>query len=188
MLYLRTTSIVLISLALVGIVGAYDNGLALTPQVRHTLRIPPPARLPETPSSRSPLQMGWNTWNAFGCNINETIILNAARSIKSEGLDKLGYNYVIIDDCWQGARRDNTTGVIPADPVKFPSGLKTLVNEIHGMGLKAGIYSSSGTMTCGHHIGSLDHEQTDAQAWADDGFDYLKYDNCYNLVSAISQV
>ncbi|EPQ25728.1 uncharacterized protein PFL1_06722 [Pseudozyma flocculosa PF-1] len=135
---------------------AYNNGLARTPQ------------------------RGWNTWNSYGCSISEDVILDAAQAIVDEGLDRLGYEYVIIDDCWQGARRDNDTGIIPADAVRFPNGLRHVVERIHALGLKAGIYSSAGTMTCGRRIGSLDHETTDANAWAADGFDYLKYDNCFN--------
>lgn len=87
---------------------------------------------------------------------------------------------VIIDDCWQGAERDPKTQEIPADPKKFPSGMKALADKIHGLGLKAGIYSSAGVKTCGGRIGSLDMETVDAKSWADAGFDYLKYDNCYN--------
>ncbi|PWN54295.1 glycoside hydrolase [Violaceomyces palustris] len=151
-----TIFVALIPLVLASFTKALDNGLALTPQ------------------------MGWNTWNSYGCNINENIILDAAKAIKAEGLDKFGYNYVVIDDCWQADQRDPETKVIPADPKKFPRGLKAVVDEINALGLKAGIYSSAGTMTCGHHIGSLDYEEIDAKAWAEDGFEYLKYDNCFN--------
>lgn len=151
-----TTFAALVPLALAGFASAYNNGLALTPQ------------------------MGWNTWNTFACNISEDTILSAAKSIKSEGLDKLGYNYVIIDDCWQADQRDPDTKEIPANPEKFPNGLKPIVDEIKALGLKAGIYSSAGTMTCGHHIGSLGCEDVDAKSWSNAGFEYLKYDNCFN--------
>ena len=81
---------------------------------------------------------------------------------------------MVIDDCWQ-AGRDATTGKINVDTTKFPSGFKNLTDELHNMGFKAGIYSSAGTMTCGHHEGSLDHEEIDAQTFANDwNFDYLK--------------
>ncbi|EFP88576.1 hypothetical protein PGT21_036540 [Puccinia graminis f. sp. tritici] len=141
-------------LALTG-VWAHDNGLAITPP------------------------MGWNTWNKYGCNINEDLILSAAKAIKSEGLDKLGYTYVNIDDCWQAPHRGPNNEPI-ADPEKFPSGIKHLSNQIHALGLKLGIYSDAGTYTCGKRFGSLGYEINDAQAYADWGVDYLKYDNCYN--------
>ncbi|KAI9610890.1 hypothetical protein H4Q26_008734 [Puccinia striiformis f. sp. tritici PST-130] len=134
---------------------AYDNGLALTPP------------------------MGWNTWNKYGCNINEDLILSAAKAIKSEGLDKLGYTYINIDDCWQAPHRGPRDEPV-ADPEKFPNGIKHLSDKIHELGLKLGIYSDAGTYTCGKRFGSLGFEEGDAQAYADWGIDYLKYDNCYN--------
>ncbi|SPO27938.1 probable alpha-galactosidase [Ustilago trichophora] len=151
-----TTFATLIPLALAGFASALNNGLARTPQ------------------------MGWNTWNTFACNISEETILSAAHAIKDEGLDKLGYNYVVIDDCWQADQRDPDTKVLPANPEKFPSGLKKVVDEIKGLGLKAGIYSSAGIMTCGHHIGSLGYEEVDAKSYSEAGFEYLKYDNCFS--------
>lgn len=125
-------------------------------------------------------QMGWNTWNYHGCNITEDIILTAAKQLKASGLKDKGYDIVWIDDCWQADRRDPETGEIPANPEKFPKGLKSLTDQIHDMGFQAGIYSSAGTLTCGGKVGSLDHEEIDARSWANAGFDALKYDNCYN--------
>ncbi|SYW75718.1 probable alpha-galactosidase [Ustilago bromivora] len=151
-----TTFTTLVPLAFAGFASALNKGLALTPQI------------------------GWNTWNTFACNISKHTILPAARAIKAENLDKYGYNYVIIDDCWQADQRDPETKVLPANPDKFPGGLKKVVDEIKNLGLKAGIYSSAGVMTCGHHIGSLGYEDIDAKAWSDDGFEYLKYDNCFS--------
>jgi hypothetical protein len=95
------------------------------------------------------------------------------------GLDKLGYEYVNLDDCWMLEER-TADGHFIVDPVAFPSGMKALGDYIHSQGLKFGIYSSAGTMTCAGRAGSLDHEKIDAQDWADWGVDYLKYDNCYN--------
>lgn len=89
--------------------------------------------------------MGWNTWNKYGCNVDEQLILNAAKAIASSGLKDLGYNYVIIDDCWQKNEREKSKELL-ADPVKFPRGIKPLVDDIHKLGLKAGIYSSAGTL------------------------------------------
>ena len=90
--------------------------------------------------------MGWNTWNKFACNISEKLIRETADKIKAIGLDKYGYNYVNIDDCWQQVNRTADGHVQVTD--KFPSGMKSLGDYIHSLGLKFGIYSSAGTKTC----------------------------------------
>ncbi|KAJ3528219.1 hypothetical protein NM688_g8024 [Phlebia brevispora] len=124
--------------------------------------------------------MGWNTYNHFGCDISENTILGAANAIIDNKLDKLGYEYVLIDDCWQAPSRDAATGAPVADPNKFPNGMKDLSDKIHDLGLKFGLYSNAGTYTCGGRFGSLGYEEIDAQTYAEWGVDYLKYDNCYN--------
>ncbi|ORY86206.1 alpha-galactosidase [Protomyces lactucae-debilis] len=134
---------------------ALDNGLARTPQ------------------------MGWNNWNAYGCDINETIILENAHALVDTGLKDLGYNYLVMDDCWSLKHRSPTGQLIP-DPAKFPSGITALVNQIHSLGLLFGMYADAGLMTCGMYPGSLGYEQQDAQQFAAWQIDYLKYDNCYN--------
>ena len=94
------------------------------------------------------------------------------------GLAKLGYNFVNLDDCWQASTRD-ANGLIQADPIRFPSGLKALGEYIHAKGLKFGIYSSAGFKTCQAYPASLGLEEADAASYAAWGVDYLKYDNCY---------
>ncbi|KAF8128065.1 glycoside hydrolase superfamily [Mycena galopus ATCC 62051] len=86
-------------------------------------------------------QMGWNTWNSFSCNIDEDLILSSAQAIKDKNLTSFGYEckYVVIDDCWQAASRDNTTGAPVEDPVRFPNGLKHVADQIHSLGLKASL-------------------------------------------------
>lgn len=96
--------------------------------------------------------------------MNETVILDSARRIVSLGFKDLGYEYVVMDDCWSAGR--NESGYLIANPKKFPTGMKALANKIHEMGLKIGIYSSAGTMTCAHYQGSLGHEEKDAALWA----------------------
>ncbi|CAL5869034.1 uncharacterized protein PFLUO_LOCUS3262 [Penicillium psychrofluorescens] len=122
--------------------------------------------------------MGWNTWNSFACSMNESVILEAAERIVSLGFKDLGYDYVVLDDCWSAGR--NATGYLVPDAQKFPKGIADVADKIHSMGLKIGIYSSAGTMTCARYTGSLGYEEKDAAAWASWGIDYLKYDNCYN--------
>ena len=105
--------------------------------------------------------MGWNTWNKFACEINEDLIKQTANRIIDLGLDKLGYNFVNIDDCWMLEERDADGHMVP-DPVAFPSGMKALGDFIHEKGLKYGIYSSAGIMTCQSRAGSLHNEDIDA--------------------------
>ncbi|EJD03845.1 glycoside hydrolase, partial [Fomitiporia mediterranea MF3/22] len=119
----------------------------------------------------------WNSWNAYGCNINEQKILSAAQDIVSLGLKDAGYEYVNIDDCWATMSRDPSTGRIVPDPTKFPSGIDGLAEQIHTMGLKMGIYSDAGTATCAGFPGSLGNETIDAQTFADWGIDCIT-DNC----------
>ncbi|MBO0863505.1 MAG: glycoside hydrolase family 27 protein [Mycobacterium sp.] len=134
---------------------ALDNGLARTPP------------------------MGFNDWNAVGCNVNEQLIKNTADLFVSTGLKAAGYQYVNIDDCWMTHSRDANGRLVP-DPGKFPDGIKGTADYVHSKGLKLGIYEDAGTMTCAGFPGSLGHEAVDAQTFADWGVDYLKYDNCFN--------
>jgi alpha-galactosidase len=120
--------------------------------------------------------MGWNSWNKFACNVSEKLILGAADALVASGMKGAGYEYVVIDDCWQ-VKRD-AAGKIVADPEHFPSGMRALAKAIHGKGLKFGIYSDAGSMTCGKRPGSKDHEAQDAKTYAEWGVDYLKYDWC----------
>ncbi|MDI7774003.1 glycoside hydrolase family 27 protein [Asticcacaulis sp. EMRT-3] len=120
--------------------------------------------------------MGWNSWNHFNCNIDEAKIRGAADAMAASGMKEAGYQYIIIDDCWQVGR--DAQGNIVADPVKFPSGIKALADYIHSKGLKFGIYSDAGIKTCGGRPGSRGHEFQDAKQYAAWGVDYLKYDWC----------
>ena len=120
--------------------------------------------------------MGWNSWNKFACNVSEKLIQGAADALVASGMKDAGYQYVVIDDCWQ-VRRD-AAGKIVADSERFPSGIKALAKSIHDKGLKFGIYSDAGTMTCAKRPGSKGHEAQDAKTYAEWGVDYLKYDWC----------
>ncbi|KAJ1567175.1 hypothetical protein HK405_006888, partial [Cladochytrium tenue] len=122
--------------------------------------------------------MGWNSWNLFDCDVNETIVRSVADKIVASGLAELGYNYINIDDCWQIDR--NPDGSIVVDKDRFPSGIPALSDYIHSKGLKFGLYSSAGDYTCQRRPGGLGHEVIDAQTYAAWNVDYLKYDNCHN--------
>ncbi|MBP5513661.1 MAG: alpha-galactosidase [Bacteroidaceae bacterium] len=121
-------------------------------------------------------QMGWNSWNKFGGNINENLIKGIADAIVETGLREAGYVYVNLDDCWHGKR--DADGFIHPDPDRFPGGMKALADYVHAKGLKLGIYSDCGTATCAGRPGSLGHEYQDALQYARWGIDYLKEDWC----------
>ena len=121
--------------------------------------------------------MGWNSWNKFACNVNEKMLRDVADAMVETGMKDAGYEYIVIDDCWQVER--DSLGFIVADPVKFPSGIKALADYIHSKGLKFGIYSCAGDLTCGGRPASRGHEYQDALSYASWGVDYLKYDWCY---------
>lgn len=124
--------------------------------------------------------MGWNSWNHFSCQIDENMIKETADALVSTGLAKLGYKYVNIDDCWAESARDSKGNLVPKKST-FPSGIKALADYVHGKGLKIGIYSDAGYLTCSKTMpGSLGHEENDAKTFASWGIDYLKYDNCNN--------
>jgi alpha-galactosidase len=120
--------------------------------------------------------MGWNSWNKFQCNVSEDLVKSVADSIATNGMKEAGYQYVVIDDCWQVSRDDN--GNIVADAERFPSGIKALADYVHAKGLKFGIYSDAGAKTCAGRPGSQGHEYQDALQYARWGVDYLKYDWC----------
>ncbi|HLJ98278.1 MAG TPA: glycoside hydrolase family 27 protein, partial [Streptosporangiaceae bacterium] len=155
-----------VALALAGLAGlaashaepalALSNGLAPTPP------------------------MGWNDWNAFGCNVSAQLVEQTADAMVADGMKAAGYQYVNIDDCWAMPNRDANGNLVP-NPAKFPDGIKPVADYVHSLGLKLGIYEDSGTATCsksGGFSGSLGHEDADALQFAQWGVDYLKYDDC----------
>ena len=132
-----------------------DNGLGLTPQ------------------------MGWNPWNKFGCEINESIVEETINKMVENGLKDAGYKYINLDDCWQNYTR-NENGEIQIDEVKFFHRISPRVQQAHEKGLLFGLYSSAGNLTCQNRAGSLGYEDKDATTYKNWGVDYLKYVNCYN--------
>lgn len=130
-----------------------DNGLAMTPQ------------------------MGWNSWNHFGCNINQTIVEETADAFVSTGLKTFGYEYVNVDDCWAKSR--DSLSIIQPDNTTFPD-FQGMIDYVHSKELMFGLYSDAGNKTCAGRPGSLGYEVTDAVTYALWKVDYLKYDNCNN--------
>jgi alpha-galactosidase len=118
--------------------------------------------------------LGWNSWNCFGCDVNEGNVRAAADAMVASGLTEHGWTYINIDDCWEAGR--SPEGTILSNQ-KFPN-MKALADYVHSKGLKIGLYSSPGPKTCAGYTGSYQHEEQDARQYADWGFDYLKYDWC----------
>jgi alpha-galactosidase len=120
--------------------------------------------------------MGWNSWNRFSCEIDETKVMRQADAMSASGMKASGYKYIVIDDCWHGERDQD--GFIQADKKRFPSGMKKLADYVHSQGLEFGLYSDAGSKTCGGRPGSRGHEYQDALTYSRWGVDYLKYDWC----------
>ncbi len=135
----------------------YNNGAALTPP------------------------MGWSSWNTFRQRIDENVILQIADAMKKSGLADAGYVYVNLDDCWQSSMRDEN-GKLQGDLSTFPHGIKWLVEQVNDMGMKLGIYSSNGTLTCEDLPASLYNEKIDAETFAEWGIEYFKYDYCHHVL------
>jgi hypothetical protein len=125
--------------------------------------------------------MGWSSWNTFRNRISEQLILDIADAMEKSGLADAGYVYVNIDDCWQSAQRD-PNGRLQADFATFPGGIAALARQVNAKGLKLGIYSSNGTLTCEDLPASLGNEATDAQTFAEWGVEYFKYDFCHHKI------
>ena len=113
--------------------------------------------------------MGWMSWNQFSSKINEDLIKEMADAMVSGGFRDAGYQYIFIDDCWQGGR-DNRNNIIP-DPQKFPHGIKALADYVHSKGLKLGIYSDAAPLTCAGYTASYGFEEQDAKTFAHWGID-----------------
>jgi hypothetical protein len=125
--------------------------------------------------------MGWNSWNVWGLEVDHNKVYAAAEAFVNTGLADHGWTYVNIDDGWEIFGKSEKPKRTPEGKMltneKFPD-MKTLGDQIHSLGLKFGIYSSPGDLTCGGYTGSLNHEEDDAESFAEWGIDYLKYDLC----------
>jgi alpha-galactosidase len=138
-------------------------------------RNPLPAlhKVPDNGLARTP-PMGWNSWNKFAGRVDDASVRGIADAMASNGMKEAGYNYINIDDTWEGGR--DAQGNITTNK-KFPD-MKALADYVHSKGLKLGIYSSPGPNTCAGYEGSYGHEEQDARTYAAWGIDYLKYDWC----------
>ena len=151
----------------------------------NTFSFPEKASALENNLGRVPI-MGWSSWNNYRININEDIIKNQADAMVANGLDKLGYQYINIDDGYLRGRDEE--GNLLENRDKFPSGMKAMADYIHGKGLKAGLYSDAGNNTCGsiwdndpygYGIGLYGHDKQDTELFFNKwGYDFIKVDWC----------
>jgi alpha-galactosidase len=125
--------------------------------------------------------MGVDDWNAVGCTdaFDEAWVRAQADALVRTGLRDVGYRFVDLDDCWAAPQRDAAGRLVP-DPVRFPHGIAALADYVHARGLRLGIYTSAGTLTCDARgfPASLGHETADAASFAAWGVDYVKEDDC----------
>lgn len=130
--------------------------------------------------------MGWNPYNVFLCDTDESQYRAAAKDLVASALPSVGYNYFNLDCGWQGTNR-TANGTFTWNTTRIPSGVPALGSYVHSLGLKFGVYSDAGYYSCdfvngaAHWLGSLGHEAADAAAFTSWGADYLKYDNCYSV-------
>ena len=124
--------------------------------------------------------MGWSSWNTFKNTINQDLIYDTAVAIKNTGLLDAGYEYVNLDDNWHSNMRDENDEW-QGDLVRFSSGIPSLIEKINALGLKVGLYSSNGELTCEDLPASLGREDKDAYTLAKWGAEYFKYDFCHNV-------
>ncbi|HEY6157257.1 MAG TPA: alpha-galactosidase [Gemmatimonadales bacterium] len=134
-----------------------------------------PARPLDNKLARTP-PMGWNSWNHFGCDVSAQLIRETADAMAKSGMRDAGYQYLVIDDCWQVAR--DAAGRLVADSVRFPGGMKPLAEYVHSKGLKFGLYTDAGRQTCQRRPGTYGSEEIDARTFAEWGVDYVKEDWC----------
>jgi alpha-galactosidase len=119
--------------------------------------------------------LGWNSWNCWGLSVDDVKVRAAADAFIRSGLADHGWTFINIDDGWEAAQRTAEGELLTNE--KFPD-MKSTVDYVHEKGLKMGIYSSPGPLTCGGYLGSYEHEKQDVETWAGWGIDYVKYDWC----------
>ncbi len=123
--------------------------------------------------------MGWSSWNTFRNHIDQDMIMEVAEAMVNSGLADAGYKYVNLDDCWQSSMRDSD-GKLQGDLRTFSRGIPQLIKDINKLGLKVGLYSSNGDLTCEDMPASLGNEDLDAKTLASWGCEFFKYDFCHS--------
>jgi len=153
---------IMLRIAVVGLLMA--GGVAFSESAYEALAPTPP--------------MGWNSWNAFHKDIDEEKIQGIADAMVDSGMRDAGYEYLVLDDAWMAAERDEA-GRLQGDPKKFPGGMKAIGDYIHAKGLKFGVYEDRADKTCQQLPGMLGNEALDIETFASWGVDYMKIDSCF---------
>jgi alpha-galactosidase len=156
---LRSPGQTVVALTVTGPAGRATRSLTIVGG-EHKLALTPP--------------LGWNSWNVWAGAVDAAKVRAAADAMLKSGLAAHGFQYVNIDDTWEGQR--DASGELQTN-AKFPD-MKALSDYVHSKGLRLGIYSSPGPRTCGGYVASYQHEEQDARTWAKWGIDYLKHDWC----------
>ncbi|KAI7364207.1 hypothetical protein KC354_g5896 [Hortaea werneckii] len=130
--------------------------------------------------------LGYDTFNAFGCYYNASLVVAQVEMMQKVGLVEAGYNTLILDDCYALKER-NATGHMVADPTKFPHGIEALSSQVNQCGVQLAAYGDNGYQTCAGYPGSYGRELQDLRTWHSWGMSYLKYDNCYIPADNITQ-
>lgn len=123
--------------------------------------------------------MGYDTYNAFGCDYDGEVATAQAKAMNETGLVALGYNTFILDDCYMQKER-NAQGYLQENLTQFPGGMKKWTEGINHYGVSGSAYSSNGYHTCAGYPGAYGHEEKDLETWRSWGWNHeVKYDNCY---------
>ena len=130
----------IIATTLLTAAAAINNGLAVTPPMGWVCRLS--CYLGPVTNDKQ------NNWNAFGCDVSEDLLYTTSEQILSLGLRDLGFDHVVLDDCWQDVNGRDENGKLQPELSKFPNGLRSISDHLHSQGLKYGMYSSAGEMTC----------------------------------------
>ena len=124
--------------------------------------------------------LGYNTWNDVRCDgVDATTILSLAQGLVQSNFSQKGYTFLNVDDCWQAPLLNDKGELVP-DSLKFPDGIRPVVDKVHALGLRFGLYADRGFYTCAFRAGSRHHERTHAKQFHDWQIDYLKYDSCWS--------
>lgn len=153
------------------------SSLAFLASAVHAININGVGKLPK---------LGYDTWNAFQCNYNSSLVLQQAMLMKKHGFVDLGYDIIILDDCYSEPQR-NKAGDIVADPTKFPQGMEYFSGQVSDYGVSLAAYSDSGWKTCAGYPGAYGNEERDLKTFLSWGMSYLKYDNCNLPANNISR-
>ncbi|MCK7541429.1 MAG: glycoside hydrolase family 27 protein [Marinilabiliales bacterium] len=145
---------------------------------------PPPKSRPR-PAAAAARRASWRPrrpWastpgTSSAATSTRTLIRQTADALVETGMRDAGYQYLVIDDCWQVEPRRRRRAIV-ADPQRFAGGMKALADYVHSKGLLFGLYTDIGPKTCAGRPASAGYFDIDAVTYAEWGVDYIKVDWC----------